>query len=58
MFGNKQYGVTIDNQACENIQVLNSNIIHCHMPDVSSGTIQIKVTHYDGASCIFETDHE
>jgi len=57
-FGNKQYGVTIDNQACENIQVLNSNTIHCHMPDVSSGTIQIKVTHSDGASCIFETDHE
>lgn len=52
--GKKHYSVEIDNQACENIQVLNAGIIHCHVPDVPDGIVEIKVTNPDGESSILE----
>ena len=53
-FGEKQYGVTIGNQVCENINVLNANTINCYVPDVAPGTVEIKVTNPDGEFSIFE----
>jgi PKD repeat protein len=46
--GSKQYGVTIGDQACENVQVFNENTIHCHVPDEISGIVDIIVTNPDG----------
>ena len=53
-FGETQYGVTIGNQACKNVQVLNTSTIHCHVPDVDSGIVDIKVTNPDGEFSLFE----
>jgi PKD repeat protein len=55
--GDKQYGVEIGNQACENVQVLNESIIHCYLPDMASGIVNIKVTNPDGEFSVFEAGH-
>ena len=56
-FGDKQYGVMIDHQACGNVQVLNSNTIHCHVPDLGPGRVDIQVTNPDGESCRFALEN-
>jgi PKD repeat protein len=56
-FGDKQYGVTVGNQVCENIQVLDAGNILCHVPDLVSGTVNIVVTNPDGEVCIFEFEN-
>ena len=56
-FGDKQYGVSIDNQACKNIQVLNTTTIHCHVDDIPFGPVNIKVTNPDGEYDMFEFNH-
>ena len=56
-FGKKQYGVLIGDQSCQNIEVIDSNLIHCHVSDIASGNVDIQVTNPDGAFHIFEFDN-
>ena len=53
-FGEKQYGVMIDNQACEDVQVVDKNVIHCHLPDGASEKVEVTVTNPDGEFSVFE----
>ena len=56
-FGEKQYGVIVGNQVCENVQVLNAGMIHCHVTEIVSGIVQIIVTNPDGETRIFEQEN-